>query len=56
MIQTIIFDSWIHLEKYVNLPIFTGKPDGNCICIKSLSFAKCVLEIAIKSTMGIICS
>jgi hypothetical protein len=38
------------------LPILTGKPEGSCICIKSFSLAKCELEIAIKSTIGRICS
>lgn len=44
------------LDWIYDVPILTGKPDGSCICIKSLSLAKCELDIAIRSTIGRICS
>lgn len=37
-------------------PIFTGNPAGNCNSMKSFSFAKWGLDMAIRSTMGRICS
>jgi len=43
-------------EQKNTLPILTGNPAGSCIWMKSLSLAKWELEIAIKSTIGIICS
>jgi hypothetical protein len=43
------------LYKY-NLPILTGNPEGNCSVINSLSFLKCELFKAIRSTIGETCS
>lgn len=38
------------------LPILTGKPEGSCIWMKFFSLAKWELDIAMRSTIGRICS